>query len=140
MLHIGTEPPARDDDDVSDGGAGARGREAGVAVVPLAERRLEVPATRRARPPGRPGSSSAGSTTAAWADIRVPGNWELQGFGMPIYSNSRYPFAYDARNPRAQRNDNPVGSYRTRFEVPPDWAGAACCCTSPAWTPPSTSG
>ena len=59
----------------------------------------------------------------AWADIRVPGNWEIQGFGIPIYSNSRYPFAYDRRNPRAQRNDNPVGSYRTRFEVPAEWAG-----------------
>jgi hypothetical protein len=58
-----------------------------------------------------------------WADVRVPGNWELQGFGMPIYSNSRYPFAYDPRNPRAQRNDNPVGSYRTVFEIPADWAG-----------------
>ena len=58
-----------------------------------------------------------------WPDIRVPGNWELQGFGMPIYSNSRYPFAYEPGNPRAQRNDNPVGSYRTTFEVPPDWAG-----------------
>ncbi len=60
---------------------------------------------------------------AAWSDIRVPGNWEIQGFGMPIYSNSRYPFAYDPRNPRAQRNDNPVGSYRTAFEVPSEWAG-----------------
>ena len=59
----------------------------------------------------------------AWADIRVPGNWELQGFGMPIYSNSRYPFAYDPRSPRAQRNDNPVGSYRTTFDVPSSWAG-----------------
>jgi beta-galactosidase len=60
---------------------------------------------------------------ASWSDIRVPGNWEIQGFGIPIYSNSRYPFAYDPRNPRAQRNDNPVGSYRTVFEVPPEWAG-----------------
>ena len=60
---------------------------------------------------------------AAWSDIRVPGNWELQGFGMPIYSNSRYPFAYEPKNPRAQRNDNPVGSYRTTFDVPPEWTG-----------------
>ena len=59
----------------------------------------------------------------AWADIKVPGNWEIQGFGIPIYSNSRYPFVYDPRNPRAQRNDNPIGSYRTRFDVPPEWAG-----------------
>jgi beta-galactosidase len=60
---------------------------------------------------------------ATWSDIRVPGNWELQGHGMPIYSNSRYPFAYDAKNPRAPRNDNPVGSYRTVFALPEDWKG-----------------
>lgn len=60
---------------------------------------------------------------SAWKDIVVPGNWEIQGFGMPIYSNSRYPFAYEPKNPRAQRNDNPVGSYRTTFEVPREWAG-----------------
>ena len=77
-----------------------------------------------ASPAARPaGFERASFDDAAWADIRVPGNWELQGFGMPIYSNSRYPFAYDPRNPRAQRNDNPVGSYRTTFEVPPDWSG-----------------
>jgi beta-galactosidase len=59
----------------------------------------------------------------AWTDIRVPGNWELQGYGMPIYSNSRYPFAYDPKDPRVPRNDNPVGSYRTVFTVPAAWAG-----------------
>jgi beta-galactosidase len=59
----------------------------------------------------------------SWADIRVPGNWELQGFGIPIYRNSRYPFAYDPRDPRAARNDNPVGSYRTLFQVPAGWNG-----------------
>ncbi len=77
-----------------------------------------------ASPAARPaGFERAGFDAEAWADIRVPGNWELQGFGMPIYSNSRYPFAYDPRNPRTPRNDNPVGSYRTTFEVPPAWAG-----------------
>jgi beta-galactosidase len=77
-----------------------------------------------ASPAARPaGFERPAYDDSAWADIRVPGNWELQGFGMPIYSNSRYPFAYDAKDPRAQRNDNPVGSYRTMFEVPRAWAG-----------------
>jgi beta-galactosidase len=77
-----------------------------------------------ASPAARPaGFERPSFDDTAWPDIRVPGNWELQGFGMPIYSNSRYPFAYDSKNPRAQRNDNPVGSYRTVFEVPPAWAG-----------------
>jgi beta-galactosidase len=77
-----------------------------------------------ASPAARPaGFERPSFDDVAWSDIRVPGNWELQGFGMPIYSNSRYPFAYDPRNPRAQRNDNSVGSYRTTFDVPPDWTG-----------------
>ncbi len=60
---------------------------------------------------------------SAWSEIKVPGNWELQGHGMPIYSNSRYPFAYDAKNPRAPRSDNPVGSYRVVFTMPEAWRG-----------------
>jgi len=59
----------------------------------------------------------------AWSGITVPGNWEMQGFGIPIYSNSRYPFSFDHANPRVPRDDNPVGSYRTAFTVPADWAG-----------------
>jgi beta-galactosidase len=77
-----------------------------------------------ASPAARPaGFERTAFDDAAWSEIRVPGNWELQGFGTPIYSNSRYPFAYDPRNPRAARNDNPVGSYRTVFTVPGAWKG-----------------
>ncbi len=59
----------------------------------------------------------------AWPTIAVPGNWEIQGFGMPIYTNVQYPFSFEAANPRAPREDNPVGSYRTTFTVPADWGG-----------------
>jgi beta-galactosidase len=59
----------------------------------------------------------------AWSNIQVPGNWEVQGFGMPIYSESEYPFAFDPANPRAPHGDNPVGSYRMSFTVPADWTG-----------------
>ena len=27
-----------------------------------------------------------------WDDITVPGNWQTQGFGTPIYTNMSYPF------------------------------------------------
>jgi beta-galactosidase len=55
-----------------------------------------------------------------WDEIPVPGNWELNGFGVPIYLNIPYPFA---RNPPFIHHDyNPVGSYRTRFVVPSHWA------------------
>src|SRR5688572_19544114 len=60
---------------------------------------------------------------ASWPGIQVPANWEIEGFGLPIYSNSRYPFFYDRRNPRVPVEDNPVGSYRKTFTVPEAWKG-----------------
>ena len=29
---------------------------------------------------------------AGWDEIAVPGNWQVQGFGQPIYTNVQYPF------------------------------------------------
>jgi len=31
--------------------------------------------------------------TSQWDDIKVPSNWELEGFGIPIYVNHQYEFA-----------------------------------------------
>ena len=56
-----------------------------------------------------------------WDTIEVPANWQTQGFGRPIYLNDRYPFKKDP--PRIQHNHNPVGSYRTEFELPKNWDG-----------------
>lgn len=64
-----------------------------------------------------------GFADAAWKSIRVPGNIETQGFGIPIYVNEGYIFPYDRNDPRPPRENNPVGSYRTTFEVPADWNG-----------------
>ena len=61
-----------------------------------------------------------------WDDIIVPSNWQLQGYGKPIYSNVRYPFA---KNPPKiigpapkgyTKNElpNPVGSYKRDFIIP----------------------
>lgn len=54
-----------------------------------------------------------------WEDITVPGNWELQGFGIPIYIESTYPFPKNL--PFVDENYNPVGSYRTTFEISEKW-------------------
>jgi len=56
-----------------------------------------------------------------WAEIPVPGNWQLQGYGMPRYMNSSYPFKADP--PHIPHEYNPVGSYRTSFTLPPGWEG-----------------
>ncbi|MFX1283680.1 MAG: glycoside hydrolase family 2 TIM barrel-domain containing protein [Promethearchaeota archaeon] len=57
-----------------------------------------------------------------WDDIEVPGNWELQGFGIPIYTNILYPF--DPADPPFIPHDwNPVGSYKRTFRVPKSWNG-----------------
>ena len=56
---------------------------------------------------------------SGWDDIMVPGNWELQGFGMPIYLDEEYPFRPDP--PRVPHDWNPVGSYRRDFILPEGW-------------------
>jgi beta-galactosidase len=56
---------------------------------------------------------------ADWSRIEVPGNWQMQGHGVPIYSNVKYPFPKDAF--RAPHHWNPVGSYRRSFVLPEEW-------------------
>lgn len=59
--------------------------------------------------------------TTGWSDIKVPGNWELQGFGTPIYTNAEYP--YENNIPFINHNDNPVGCYKHEFNIPESWKG-----------------
>ncbi len=56
---------------------------------------------------------------SGWADIQVPGNWELQGFGTPIYTDVSYPFP--ANPPFIPNEFNPVGSYKRTFSIPANW-------------------
>lgn len=71
-----------------------------------------------------------GFNDAAWKDFTVPANWELNGYGLPIYVNQPYEFAGHAKR-GAQLDppydipvdNNPVGSYRKKFVVPKDWDG-----------------
>jgi len=55
----------------------------------------------------------------SWDKIPVPSNWQLHGYGIPIYVNVGYPFKGEL--PNVAHEYSPVGSYRTEFEVPGDW-------------------
>jgi beta-galactosidase len=56
-----------------------------------------------------------------WDRIPVPGNWEILGYGTPIYTNIVYPFP--ATPPSIPHDDNPVGAYRKTVELPDTWQG-----------------
>ena len=59
---------------------------------------------------------------SGWKDIDVPSNWEMKGYGIPIYANMRYPF-FPANPPEIPHDNNPVGSYRVAFNIPDNWNG-----------------
>ncbi|MBQ9310430.1 MAG: DUF4981 domain-containing protein [Bacteroidales bacterium] len=58
-----------------------------------------------------------------WEKIKVPGNWEVQGWGIPIYVNIPYEFAPVDPQPPVLPDDIPVGIYRRTFRVPESWNG-----------------
>ncbi|KAA6317792.1 Beta-galactosidase, partial [termite gut metagenome] len=56
-----------------------------------------------------------------WHDIQVPGNWEVQGFGIPIYLNHGYEFKPRYPVPPLLPDANPVGVYRREIDIPAGW-------------------
>ncbi len=75
--------------------------------------------------------------TKKWDDIKVPANWEVEGFGIPIYANHQYEFAHykypisdemeyvDVKHPKnpgkVPHDYNPVGSYKRTFTIDAEW-------------------
>ena len=53
-----------------------------------------------------------------WKKIDVPGNWTMQGYGLPHYTNVQMPFK---NLPPSVPEDNPTGIYRTTFTLPLSW-------------------
>lgn len=60
---------------------------------------------------------------STWDEINVPGEWQMQGYDYPIYTNITYPWTgYEKPEPpHAPTIYNPVGSYKTVFSIPKDW-------------------
>jgi len=61
----------------------------------------------------------------SWGKIKVPGVWELNGYGDPIYKNVGYAWFNQFRNnpPEVPVENNHVGSYRREIEIPAGWSG-----------------
>lgn len=60
-----------------------------------------------------------------WDDMKVPGLWELNGYGDPIYVNVGYAWRSQFKNnpPEVPIENNHVGSYRKEITIPADWKG-----------------
>ena len=56
-----------------------------------------------------------------WDTLPVPSNWQMHGYGIPIYTNIIYPFPKNP--PHIPHDNNPVGSYRRTFTLPELWTG-----------------
>ena len=82
---------------------------------------------------------SPGEDVSSWDDIKVPANWEVEGFGIPIYVNHQYEFAdfkapvaddiefvqgrYPKHPGKVPNAYNPVGSYTRDFTIDRNWDG-----------------
>ena len=69
-----------------------------------------------------------GFDDSTWATIPVPANVEMQGYGVPIFMNVKYPWISKELqpNPPFVPEDNPyntVSSYRRTFTLPQEWDG-----------------
>ncbi len=61
-----------------------------------------------------------GYNASGWKTLKVPANWELNGYGTPIYVNVDNEFRPN-NPPLAPTVDNPVGCYLTEFNLPEAW-------------------
>lgn len=62
-----------------------------------------------------------GFNASAWTTMPVPGNWEFNGFGIPLYVNNG--FGFSASPPFINKADSPTGAYRKEFNIPANWNG-----------------
>lgn len=67
------------------------------------------------------GFYNEGYDISGWGNMPVPGNWEFNGYGVPMYIN--IGFGFPKNPPYINREDSPVGVYRHNFDIPESWDG-----------------
>ncbi|HKJ69143.1 MAG TPA: glycoside hydrolase family 2 TIM barrel-domain containing protein, partial [bacterium] len=60
-----------------------------------------------------------GYDASGWDGIRVPGDWQMEGYGYPLFRNVALTIPVDP--PQVPEDFNPTGSYRRTFTLPTDW-------------------
>ena len=66
---------------------------------------------------------------SSWKDLQVPSNWEVNGYGTPIYISAGYPFRtnppFVMSEPKERYTTfverNPTGQYKRSFTLPASW-------------------
>jgi beta-galactosidase len=72
------------------------------------------------------GFESLSFDDSKWKSFKVPGNWELNGYGFPMYTTSGFEFAYLMGNnvtpPLVPLSFDPTAVYRREVNLSADWA------------------
>lgn len=76
-----------------------------------------------------PGFEKTNFKDSKWENFPVPANWEIHGYGTPIYISAGYPFKIDPPRVTSVPKEkfttflerNPVGQYRRSFDLPKGW-------------------
>ena len=72
------------------------------------------------------GFEAAGFDDNKWPNFKVPANWELNGYGFPMYTTSGFEFAYlmdSIRPPLVPLNFDPTAVYRREITMDEKWNG-----------------
>ena len=75
--------------------------------------------------PNPVGFAAASFDDSAWRTMPIPGMWELNGYGDPVYISHGWPWLNWADNtpPFPPHERNHKGLYRREIEVPAEWSG-----------------
>lgn len=84
-------------------------------------------------PEGRvSGFETTGFDDSKWNYLNVPANWEVNGYGTPIYISAGYSFRIDppsvtatpSQNWTVFKERNPTGQYRRWITLPDEWTAS----------------